>query len=73
MDDDDDYREGSLWRHKTKKHLVKVKGTNADTVWFVYDSEDKNLKAYTTSKPLFEMFYEKVDPSDEGLYYLSKV
>lgn len=70
---DDLYRDGSLWKHRTKGDMVTVKGSTEDTVWFVYVDNDIKGKPFTTSKPLFEMFYERMDLSEEGLYYLSKV
>lgn len=72
--DEDKYRDGSLWRHKTKGDMVTVKATTEDTVWFVYEGVAGTVSgSHTTSKPIFEMFYDKVDPSEEGLIYLSKV
>lgn len=73
MHEDDNYRSGSLWKHNTSGAVVRVVGSNEDTVLFVYDSNKDKGGHFATSKPLFELFYEKVDPSEEGMIYLSKV
>lgn len=73
MDDTDEYRVGSLWRHKTTDQLVRVCGSGDDSVMFVYDNDATAKEPFLTSKPIFEVFYEKVDPFEEGLIYLSKM
>lgn len=72
-EDEDYYRTGALWRHNTSERVVRVCGSSEDTVVFMYLSDTSSSKPYSTSKPLFELFFDKVDPSDEGLFYLSKM
>lgn len=64
---------GQLWRNPDNETLVRVHSYNeeGDVVAFVY--KDKDPSMYTTSRALFEMFFEHLSPEEQGMIMLSEL
>jgi hypothetical protein len=65
-----EFEEGSHWMSENDD-LVKIISIDGSQVYFCYTTE--LAKEYRTSKPVFQIFYRRLEPEEEGLMLLGSL
>jgi hypothetical protein len=65
-----EFEEGSYWMSENDD-LVKVLRTEDSQIFFCHVTEP--AQEYRTSKPVFRIFYRRLEPEEEGLMLLGSL